>query len=251
VLLSEPQRTAYDVNFAVFGIPVRVHPFFWLIGLLWGPRGGGPASLLAWIAAFFLGILVHELGHALVMRSQGGTPWITLYGLGGLASCPRMKPLRTANAESWRQIVVSAAGPFAGFALAAIVVAVVVALGHAVQYVVGMPYGLMVLDANQWEGSRLAEFANDVLFVTIVYGILNLLPIYPLDGGQIAREILLIVFGVEGIRQSLILSIVVAGGFAALSVVKFHAFLLALFFGYFAYESFVALQLYINRDPRR
>ena len=66
MLIGEPPRTPYDLNFSLLGIPVRIHPFFWLAGLLLGPRQGGPPAILLWIAAVFLAILVHELGHALV-----------------------------------------------------------------------------------------------------------------------------------------------------------------------------------------
>ena len=35
----EPQRTDYDVNFHCLGFPVRVHPLFWLVGLILGANG--------------------------------------------------------------------------------------------------------------------------------------------------------------------------------------------------------------------
>ena len=84
--------------------------------------------------AVFLSVLVHEMGHALAIRSLGVQPWITLYGMGGLTSHlgGRFPPMT--------QILVSLAGPGAGFAFAAIVVALIKASGHAVRLVVGWPY---------------------------------------------------------------------------------------------------------------
>ena len=43
-----------------------------------GSRLGDVASVLTWIIAVFLSILVHELGHALAMRAYGFRPWIVL-----------------------------------------------------------------------------------------------------------------------------------------------------------------------------
>jgi stage IV sporulation protein FB len=248
-VLGEPPRTAYDLNFRLLGIPVRVHPFFWLIGLLLAPRNGGPAAILVWMVAFFLGVLCHEVGHALVMRSQGGSPWITLYGLGGLASCDRMRNARTAAREELRQIAVSAAGPLAGFLLAAVALVLVRSAGYELKYHVGPPYGLIAGTSSVIGTPHFSHFINDLLFVTIVYGILNLLPIYPLDGGQIARAVFVMLVSADGVRHSLILSTIVAGGLAVVSAAKWQDFFLAVFFGFLAYASFATLQAYSDRRP--
>jgi stage IV sporulation protein FB len=71
---------------------------------------------------------------------------------------------------------------------------------------------------------------------------MNLLPIYPLDGGHIVREILLYFNRQEGIQQSLILSIFTAGLVAVFGLIKMHDYYITIFFAFFAYESFVALQ---------
>src|SRR4051794_41088064 len=89
MLLGEPAPTQGDLHFRLFGFPVRVHPFFWLTTVIFG-MGGGPADpqrTLVWVGIVFVSILAHELGHATMQRFYGGHPWITLYGLGGLASC--------------------------------------------------------------------------------------------------------------------------------------------------------------------
>ena len=97
------------------------------------------------MAAFFLGILCHELGHALVMRSYGYFPWITLYGLGGMASYDRPHGSSGQWADSWRQIFISAAGPLAGFLVAGVTVALARACRSHLNYIFGAHFGLMVV----------------------------------------------------------------------------------------------------------
>jgi len=72
VLLGEPERTQADLNFALFGFPVRIHPLFWLVAVILGFRAiSTPADLLIWVLAVFLSILVHELGHMAAARLVG------------------------------------------------------------------------------------------------------------------------------------------------------------------------------------
>ncbi len=86
MILAEPPPGQGDIHFRIFGIPVRVHPFFWLIAVLLVIRGDPkPAQVLIWVAAMFVSILIHELGHAWLQRRYGGRPRIVLYGMGGLA----------------------------------------------------------------------------------------------------------------------------------------------------------------------
>ena len=92
-------------------------------------------------------------------------------------------------------------------------------------------------------------------FLSVNLAILNLLPIYPLDGGQISREIFLVVSPREGIRHSLILSMIVAGDLAALAAKRalsaegWGSWFIVLLFGYLAYSSYAALQAYTSRRP--
>jgi membrane-associated protease RseP (regulator of RpoE activity) len=89
-----------------------------------------------------------------------------------------------------------------------------------------------------------AAFIGAFVLVSIGWGLLNLLPIYPLDGGQISREVFTLSNPREGIRFSLILSIAVAIGVAVWfwkQDDKFAAFM----FGMLAYSSFMTLQAYL------
>ena len=98
IMLNEPQPTAYDLQFEIFGYRVRVSPWFWLVAVVLGleiSRGvsnafgedspGAPVLLLIWIAAIFTSILVHELGHSLAFSYYGTQSRIVLYHFGGLA----------------------------------------------------------------------------------------------------------------------------------------------------------------------
>jgi membrane-associated protease RseP (regulator of RpoE activity) len=248
MLIGEPPRTQYDLHFSLLGIPVRIHPLFWLVALMLNYRLGDVASVATWIAAVFLAILVHEFGHALVMRAHGFRPWITLYGFGGLTSYDQGQA-RLKGSGPLGQILICLAGPMAGFLLATVLVGGLILAGDAQIPIHGTgwqarPEGLDILLANR----HLAELVVYILYICIFWGAINLLPIYPLDGGQIAREILLKLSPRDGIRQSLMLSIL-AGGAMALFWLTRQDWFVAIFFGYLAYASYAALQAYRGRNP--
>ncbi len=250
-MIGEPPRSQGDLNFTLLGIPVRIHPLFWLVtaALGYAPNVGA-AELLTWMVAVLLSILVHELGHAGVMRAYGLQPWITLYGMGGLTSYDPSRSSGSKGTDTLGQILISLAGPAAGFLLAAVLAAGLLLAergGYAGYLLFANPFRLrpyVIGLANL----RLGQFLNDLFFICTLWGLVNLLPIYPLDGGHISREILLRFFGRRGIRLSLMLSIVVAGLMAVYGIVKWHDWFLALLFGYFAYSSYATLQAYAGRD---
>jgi hypothetical protein len=71
----------------IFGIPVKVDPFFLLVvGFLGYGRIEQPVFLVEWIVVVLFSILIHELGHAFTVRAFGLSPKIELYGMGGLTS---------------------------------------------------------------------------------------------------------------------------------------------------------------------
>jgi Zn-dependent protease len=235
VILNEPPRSPYDLGFHVLGIPVRVHPMFWVVTLLLGLRGNSkPADMLFWIGACFVSILIHELGHALAARAHGWEPWITLHGFGGLAA------YRPTYHSPRGQILITFAGPAAGFVFAALIVAAIVATGHKVRFIGSFEFGLPVI----WQpfSDRTNMLIFDLLYINIYWGLVNLLPVYPLDGGQISREVFQVFNPRDGLRLSLWLSLVVAAGLAVLALVRLGDQFLALFFGYFAYISYSVLR---------
>ncbi|MFN8386267.1 MAG: hypothetical protein U0X92_07570 [Anaerolineales bacterium] len=80
----QPTPTSrYDLRFSIAGIPVRVHPLFWLIALLLG-SSGDLLQIVIWIFVVFVSIVVHELGHAFAFRWYGLRSQILLHFSGGL-----------------------------------------------------------------------------------------------------------------------------------------------------------------------
>ena len=64
------------VRFTIFGIPVQIQPFFWItLAIIGGALGADSRaaifSILLFVLASFISILVHELGHALTARKFG------------------------------------------------------------------------------------------------------------------------------------------------------------------------------------
>jgi Zn-dependent protease len=254
MLLGEPPPTGGDLHFRLFGFPVRVHPFFWLVTLLLGMgRPAEPVKVLVWAPVVFVSILVHELGHAFLQQYFGGRPWITLYGLGGLASC------NDCDRSPRSQILISLAGPMAGFVLAALTFAVVVASGRVIgwmpsgsepdwnrlgiQTAMVQPLALVDIYFEPFASRPLNLVVGDLLQINILWGIINLLPIYPLDGGHVAREL----FTLGNPRRGIVLSLQLSTGAAVLVAVYAltqQALFTCIMFGLLAYGSYQALQAY-------
>lgn len=233
-MLAEPPSTPYDLRFSLVGIPVRVHPLFWLVALLlgMGPHAD-PKLAMLWVAVVFVSVLVHEMGHALVARGFGYQPRITLHGFGGLAS------YQPTHYDPLRQITIAAAGPAAGFLFAALMVALLAAGGYE-----AMLLSWTILPGKPILNLYLLVMVHDLLLVNIFWGLINLLPVLPLDGGQIARDILLRIRPRNAIPTAYQLSMVTAAALAVVSLVRLNSFFMCLFFGYLAYGSFVTWQAY-------
>jgi membrane-associated protease RseP (regulator of RpoE activity) len=224
--------------------------------------GGGPGepadplNTLIWVAVVFVSILVHELGHAFTQRHYGGHPWITLYSFGGLASC------NDCDRSPRSQILILLAGPFAGFLLAAVVVWLMNLTGHPIGFATSsdaihlppqlaasqrsllvQPLGPFVAYFEPIQSRPMNYIVGDLLQVNILWGLLNLLPIYPLDGGQIARELFTLGKPREGIVRSLQISVGTAALVSAYALIA-GQFFTCLMFGFLAYGSYQALQSY-------
>jgi hypothetical protein len=120
MFLAEPDRTQFDLSFRLGHIPVRIHPFFWVMSLAmgWSLKAYGLEYLLLWVVCVFVSILFHELGHVVAGQWFGSSGHIVLYSFGGLAVGSNQLSKR------WQRIVVCAAGPGANFLLVAILAAI-------------------------------------------------------------------------------------------------------------------------------
>jgi Zn-dependent protease len=245
LIFSQPPATRYDLRFTLFGIPVRVHPLFWLITALLGASAGSLIGVLVWVPAVFLSILVHELGHALAMRRFGQVPQITLHYGGGLTTAepfwwggrPVSVPLTPGQ-----EVLIALAGPGAGFALAALVLGIVAAAGGTVSatMLLGvLPLPSATLPAGGWLFDWIVA---TFLWINIFWGVINLLPVFPLDGGNIARTLLVHSDPWNGVRKSLRLSMAVGAVVAAVGLIFLASPFLALLFGYLAFTSYMALR---------
>jgi Zn-dependent protease len=216
--LAPPTR--FDWNFRIGDIPVRVHPFFWLVAVLIGldlerPGFDKFTYLLVWVAVEFFSILVHELGHVLMGRYFGSRGHILLTGVCGLAIGSAELPHR------WQRNAVSFAGPGADFLLAALVAGV--SWFFYPEYTLSLLGSLVRLELEySTQPPLILGYAIwCLLWLNIVWGLVNLAPIWPLDGGQITREICQKYQGRDGMQTSLVISIATAGGLAVLGLVEF------------------------------
>lgn len=159
--------------FRLYGVEVFLHWSWFLFAVFEINSRSGDYSSIAWNVAeylsLFLIVLTHEFGHALACRSVGGNAdRIVLWPLGGVAY---VDPPPRAGATLWS----IAAGPLVNVGL----IPVLWLLGEA------------AMRANWWETMpNLARLIANVFFINKVLLIFNILPIFPLDGGQILRALL-------------------------------------------------------------
>lgn len=220
LMLATPNETNFDLRFRAFGIPVRVHPLFWLISALLGWQDGYVQGTLIWVGCVFVSILVHEFGHGLMAAAFGYRPSIVLYGMGGLCYSEGERQSRG------QRLAVLIAGPGAGFLLAGLVV-----VGHLAA---GEP--------------RLGPAGESVyrylIFINLFWGFINLLPIWPLDGGQMTGVSLSWFSPRNGMRWGHVISLLASGVLAVCVFSWTRDFFLTLFFAYFAFINYQVLSAY-------
>ncbi len=171
--------------FTVFGIRVRAHASLVVLialVLLFGFGQGSTAALrVQSVVVLFAVILLHEFGHCFAARMTGGTAEeILMTPLGGLA-------MAYARRNPWSQFVTVAGGPL---------VNVVICLLCGV----GLFFTIGYWPLGPWSFSRAVDFSPGwlqlssyfFLFYAVSYALLlfNLLPVFPLDGGQLLQAIL-------------------------------------------------------------
>lgn len=205
-MLQEPPRSAYDLNFKVFDYPVRVFWGFWalaaVVGYEWSRMRdadlgffqleplGAPLCLVIWVAALFLSILVHELGHSIAFARFGVGSKIVLYHFGGLAipnSFGSWSGARQGHVGPRENMIIAAAGPMFQLALGGIAI--------LIAYALKVPLYLPIVDWFFTETPPQSGIAfvalNAIVYPSIAWAVLNLIPVFPLDGGQILRGYLM------------------------------------------------------------
>ncbi len=244
-MFTLPPPTRYDLRFSVFGIPVRVHPLFWLIAILLGSSSNNLVNILIWVVAIFVSILIHELGHAFAMRYYGQRSQIVLHSAGGLTV-----PEPVAWGTGWanvaltpnQEIVITLAGPITGFLFAALILAVTSALGGVIIFTTLMGFIPMPVAGFPNGNSIINLIIGNFLWVNIFWGLINLMPIYPLDGGNVARHLFIRSDPWGGLRKSLWLSIITGGVLAVVGFAYFGSLYMAVMFAFLAFQSYQMLQ---------
>ncbi len=121
---------------------------------------------LLWAPVLFLSVLLHELAHAAAIGAFGyGASQIILGGMGGVTINQR-------RARPWQDMIISAAGPASSFVIAWLTTLVMVNVPIAGRDPMLIAFLPLLQKANVW------------------WGIFNLIPVNPMDGGHIVRNFL-------------------------------------------------------------
>ena len=164
--------------FRFSGIDVFLHWSWFLVAVFEIQSRSGRYSSVTWnvleYVALFLIVMIHEFGHALACRSVGGTAnQIVLWPLGGVAY---VDPPPRPGATLWS----IAAGPLVNVVLVPIFLVITTAVRSS---------GMAATSPD------VAELISNVAWINVALLVFNILPVYPLDGGQILRSLLWFVLG--------------------------------------------------------
>ena len=233
MLLQEPPHSPYDLRFQLMDFPVRICWSFWLMGVVFGygfaqaldrffdlTSPGIMPMLILWNLCLLVSILIHELGHALAFRQNGMNASIVLYHFGGLAiPTNSFSPGRSYGSLSPKQdIWISFAGPLAQIASAVVLIGIVKACGYSLEYAMGnraisgVPWPLsniVSLEGEQIDSPGLFALVTFYILPSVLWALMNLVPVWPLDGGHIMRSIIQIQGGTQS--QALWISVIASG----------------------------------------
>jgi Zn-dependent protease len=193
-------------------IPIAIHPFFWLFSAIIGwMYTQSIVGILVWMFIIFISVLVHEFGHALTAIFFKQKVSIQLVALGGVTSYegPALK--------FWQQFLITLNGPLFGFIL----------------YVIAA----VLLQIDLFHSSFILTVLALIKIANLFWTIVNLLPVLPLDGGQLLRIGLEAAFGLKGFRASLWIGSVLAGLLAVYFFIV-GAFLIGALFFLFGFQTF-------------
>lgn len=193
--------------FKFSGIQVYLHFSWFLVAAYELTQRTGVYSSQIWAGYEYLSlfgiVLLHEFGHALACRQTGGTAdQIVLWPLGGIAF---VSPPRRPGAVLWS----IAAGPLVNVALVPVLF---VALSLASQ--------------RADESPDLYVLIWSIFRINIALLIFNLLPVYPLDGGQILRALLWFPLGeIRSLQIASVVGLVGGAGLALLALMQWSFWL--------------------------
>lgn len=191
-------------------IPVKIYPIYWIftgiLSLLLG--GGNILQSLVWMVIIFVSVLFHEFGHALTAKMFGRKPRIELVAMGGITYHDGEK------LPFWKQFLITLDGPLFGLILA---------------FIAGFAESLITAPA-------LKTILLQMYLINIFWTVINLVPVLPLDGGQLLRIGLEKWFDFKGLRYTFLVSGIFAL-IASLFFFAFQQFLPGAIFFLFAFEN--------------
>jgi Zn-dependent protease len=185
--------------FKFSGIQVYLHFSWFLVAAYELTQRKGVYSSMIWAGAEYIAlfaiVLLHEFGHALACRQTGGVAdRIVLWPLGGIAF---VNPPRRPGAMLWS----IAAGPLVNVVLFPLLTGLMFFVGGS----------------DEPGSSDISALIRHIWWINNGLLIFNMLPVYPLDGGQILRALLW--FPLGEIRSLQIASVVGLIGGACLALV--------------------------------
>lgn len=193
-------------------IPISIHPLFWLTAAIIGwLLSGNLTGMVVWIFIIFFSVLIHEFGHALTALCFGKSPKIDLIALGGVTS------YATGGLAYWKQFLIVFNGPLFGFFLY---------VGASLLLLIPMTTHTFII-----------SLITSVKVINFFWTIMNLVPVLPLDGGQLLRIVMEAWLGVKGIRLSFMIGCIIAL-LIALFFFVIQGYLVGALFFLFAFQSF-------------
>jgi len=197
-----PSRQGTIRLFQFAGVNVFLHWSWFLVAIYEINGSARRYSSITWnileYLSLFLIVLLHEFGHALACRQVGGrADQIVLWPLGGVAY---VDPPPRPGATLWS----IAAGPLVNVALLPILT-VIGRFGRSSGWWIAAPNMHMLL--------------RSIWYIDLGLLIFNMLPVYPLDGGQILRSLLWFVLGrARSLMAATVIGFLGAAGFIAVAV---------------------------------
>lgn len=155
--LGSIRGTSIDVDFSFFILIL-------LFVVLNYNAAQGVHFALLWIPIIFVSVLIHELAHAAMIGLFGfGASQIILGGMGGVT-------INARRAKPWQDMLISLAGPVSSFGLWLLAAWFYrnIAVGH--------------------QDPMLRELLPRLAWANLAWGVFNLIPTPPLDGGHATRE---------------------------------------------------------------
>ncbi|MCM8531475.1 MAG: hypothetical protein NE330_09970 [Lentisphaeraceae bacterium] len=219
------------MRLSIFRFPLKVEfsfAFILIIFLQHDLEQGQYELFVIKAFVIFFSLIIHELGHAFALRKFGIESEIRIHCFGGTCISSISRKLK-----HWQDMLVSIAGPMCDFVLAAV-------------------FFIVLLFKTNFTPTQIYVF-EFIVIINVFWGIFNLIPLLPMDGGQALRSLLLHF----KIKKAIPISFFVSGTLLVLCAIwavnsghLWNIMLVALF-GWENYKLWVAHKYHIDRNKLR